>query len=372
MFNRRSYRQFCRYVTSSWVSPTRSIAHLNGISVEHTNQSNLNRFIRNIDTLDIFRKSVDLINRFSTDPVLIIDDTVFQRSGKHIQGAGWVYDHAEGRSVWGMPAITAAISCNEGIFPANIDLKAVSNGMGKPSKITMQMGVIRRAITAGLKFSMVLMDSWYFASRMIGFLEHEGKSWISEAKSNRLIYVNEKWISLQEYSDSLNPEEMKCFTIGNEQYLTVSMATKMKRIGDVRVVISKGKDSVKFFVTDMIAWKPKRIMEMYLRRWDIEVMHRELKQDGLGKAFQRVFAGLAQSAKLSLLGELLLEISALRSLGTQLKIGKGTPGLRHRSMAVRFLDDLFVALESGGGKLMDAVMESIRRPYTSTIGIMGG
>ena len=66
MFGRRQYTQFCRYMTASWVSPTRSVAHLNGISAEHTNQSNLNRFLMNIDTLDIFRKSVDLINRYCT------------------------------------------------------------------------------------------------------------------------------------------------------------------------------------------------------------------------------------------------------------------------------------------------------------------
>jgi hypothetical protein len=77
MFIRRHYRQFCRYITASWTSPTRSVAHLNGISVEHTNQSNLN-------TLDIFHKSVELINRHCTDPVLVLDDTVLQRSGKHI------------------------------------------------------------------------------------------------------------------------------------------------------------------------------------------------------------------------------------------------------------------------------------------------
>ena len=46
------------YITSSWVSPTRSVAHLNGIFMEHTNQSNLNRFLRNIPVLEIFRKSV--------------------------------------------------------------------------------------------------------------------------------------------------------------------------------------------------------------------------------------------------------------------------------------------------------------------------
>ena len=60
------------------------------------------------------------------------------------------------------------------------------------------------------------------------------------------------------------------------------------------------------------------------------------------------------------------------SLETRLKIGKGTPGLRYRSMALRLLQDLFVALENRGSRLLDAILESIVKPYTSTIGVMGG
>ena len=99
MFDRRQYRQFCRYITASWASPTRSVAHLNGITVEHTKQGNLNRFVRNLNTMDIFHRSVELINRYCTDPVLVLDDTVLQRSGKHIEGIGWVCDHSEGKTV---------------------------------------------------------------------------------------------------------------------------------------------------------------------------------------------------------------------------------------------------------------------------------
>ncbi|EQD75647.1 hypothetical protein B1A_03873, partial [mine drainage metagenome] len=66
LFDRRQFRQFSRYIASSWASPTRSVAHLNGIFVEHTNQSNL--------------------NRYSSDPVLVLDDTILPRKGKHIEG----------------------------------------------------------------------------------------------------------------------------------------------------------------------------------------------------------------------------------------------------------------------------------------------
>ncbi len=90
IFDRRQLRQFSRYITSSWVSPTRSVAHLNGIFVEHTNQSNLNRFLRNIPLLEIFRKSVSLINRYSSDSLMVIDDTILENNGRHIDGSSWI------------------------------------------------------------------------------------------------------------------------------------------------------------------------------------------------------------------------------------------------------------------------------------------
>jgi hypothetical protein len=97
-----------------------------------------------------------------------------------------------------------------------------------------------------------------------------------------------------------------------------------------------------------------------------------VKQDGLRHLYQRTHESLLGTAKLSPLGELLLEISAIRSMETHLKIGKGTPGMRFRSMALRILVDLFKAMEKGVKEFLDALLESIRKPYRSTMGLMGG
>ena len=368
LFDRRQFRQFSRYIASSWVSPTRSVAHLNGIFVEHTNQSNLNRFLRNIPVLEIFRKSVSLINRYSSDSVLVIDDTILERNGRHIEGAGWVFDHRQGKSVWGMQYVTAVVSGREGIFPLNLDLKAKS-GL---SKIVMQMAVIKRAITAGLHFSTVVFDSWYFASRLVRFLERENKDWITGAKSNRKIFVDGEWMRLKDYAASLNLRNMTAYRIHDSTYFMTSITTGMKNVGKVQVIISIGRNAEKFFVTNRTDWKPKKVIDQYLRRWDIELFHRELKQDGLRHLYQRTHESLLGTAKLSPPGELLLEISAIRSMESQLKIGKGTPGLRFRSMAMRVLVDLLKTMKKGGTKLLDALMESIRKPYKSTMGVMGG
>ena len=135
-------------------------------------------------------------------------------------------------------------------------------------------------------------------------------------------------MKLRDYAASLNLRNMTAYSIDDSTYFMKAMTTRMKNAGKVQVIISIGRNSEKFFVTSRIDWKPKKVMDLYLRRWDIEVFHRELKQDGLRHLYQRTHESLPGTAKLSPLGDLLLEISAIRSLETHLKIGKGTPSMR--------------------------------------------
>ncbi len=138
-----------------------------------------------------------------------------------------------------------------------------------------------------------------------------------------------------------------------------------------KVIVSIGKNTEKFFVTNRIEWKPKKVIDLYLRRWDIEVFHREMKQDGLRNLYQWTHESLLGTAKLCILGDLLLEISAIRSLETHPKIGKGTPGMRFRSMAMGILVDLLKAMEKGGKEFLEALLASIGKSYRSTMASLG-
>ena len=46
--------------------------------------------------------------------------------------------------------------------------------------------------------------------------------------------------------------------------------------------------------------------------------------------------------------------------------------MRFRSMALRIQVDLFKAMEKGGKEFLDTLMESIRKPYRSTMASLGG
>ena len=143
------------------------------------------------------------------------------------------------------------------------------------------MAVIKRSVRAGLRFHMALFDSSYFAAKLTNFLESLGKSWILEAKSYRRILVIGKWLGIVEYKRSLSPGNMVCFTTGGKHYFTEIIVTTIKKIGGVRIVVSMGMEGKKFFVINLIRWKPKKIMETYLRRWDRD--HAQGDQSGLGR-----------------------------------------------------------------------------------------
>ena len=205
-------------------------------------------------------------------------------------------------------------------------------------------GCNKKRITEGLHFNIVVFASWYFASRLIRLPEGENRDWITEAKGNLRILVNGSWVKLRDYAASLNIRNMDAYSIGDSTYSMESIITRMKNAGKVQVIVSIGNNSQKFFTTNRTDWKREKVVQLYLRIWDVETFHRELKQDGLNHLYQRTHKSLPGTAKLNLPGQLLLEIPAIRSLESHLKIGKDTPSLRFRSMAMGVLVNLFKAM----------------------------
>ena len=78
------------------------------------------------------------------------------------------------------------------------------------------------------------------------------------------------------------------------------------------VKISEGVNGRRYYVTNRGDWKAKSIPESYLSRWDIEILHRELKQDGLGRIFLRKLCKTGLYLRLMVTGRVLLEISGIR------------------------------------------------------------
>ena len=132
----------------------------------------------------------------------------------------------------------------------------------------------------GLNFSYVTMDCWYFCKDMTAHIEGLGKSWIAEAKSNRLVWYNGKWRSLLYFANEMiGKYNFKVANIGDEsKYYMKVFTVKMKEIGTVRLLVSLNKHgNFKFYVSNRLDWKELSMMKHDYPRWDIEVWHREGK-----------------------------------------------------------------------------------------------
>ncbi len=372
----RLFRHFEEIVNAMQVSDKRSIAHLNSLSVDHVNQSNMNRFLSSrIDDDLIFQRNIDLVNTIEKDGILAIDDTIVEKTGKNIEAAGWIFDHSVGKTVWGIQMTTSALSGRYGIYPISAEIyrrmeKLEGDGRIEEyrTKIGMQIETIGKCISAGLHFSTVTGDIWYFTKDLVEFLNRKKLDWVFQSKGNRKIKIRGRWTTLEEID--LSYRDSRIFTISGNTYSVWEIEGRMKGIGSVTAVISEGTNGRRYYVTNHRNWKARRILETYLERRGIEVMHRDLKQDGLGGIFLRKLCKTELYLRLIVSGRTLLEISGIRSLnrhhGIPDKVGK-----RKRWISFEILESLFMGFRKYGNRFIQAVRKSLTDPYRSTRGILG-
>ena len=367
----RQFRHFSELISALNISEKRSIAHLNSIMSDHVNQSNINRFLASkFDKEAIFRRNIDLINSIENDGVLAIDDTIVEKTGRHIEGAGWIFDHSIGKNVFGMQLATCTLSGEYGFYPISAGiyrrleyLEVEEKGEEYMTKIDMQIQTIGKCISAGLNFHTVVGDIWYFTKDMARFLSSKNLNWVFQSKGNRKIKIKGRWTTLDlvplSYPDSAT---MK---ISGNTYSTWEIYGKMPGIGSVKVIISEGINGKRYYVTNCTKWKAKRILGTYLQRWDIETMHRDLKQDGLGHIFLRKLCKTDLYLRLIVTGRVLLEIASIKSLCKY-------PGLnnsvekRKRWISFELLKSMAKTIRRFGNRFMDALEASITNPYRSS------
>jgi hypothetical protein len=105
-----------------------------------------------------------------------------------------------------------------------------------------------------------------------------------------------------------------------------------------------------------------------LNRWEIEVMHREIKGNGLKRAWLRVRCGITSYMMLNALVQTLLEISTVISLSnTHFEFRSVTPEMRYRWVAIEVVMNLIKVIKNIGVELLERIVNSIANPYKSTM-----
>jgi len=366
----RQFKHFLRFISAIGHSEKGSLAHINSLFLEHTNQSNFNRFLSSKFDLDLLKKEqIMAINEIEEDGILVIDDTIIERKGKNIEYADLFFDHNKKEYVRGYQVATSLLVGKYGKYPITFTIykKFDRNDPEFKTKIEIQKRNIEEMIENGLNFTTVIGDSWYFTKEIVEFLNDKGKSWIFTSKGNRKVKYQGRWTSLDDLY--LPYRESQLFTIDGQVYSVWEKEVYIKEMGKLKLVVTEGANGKKYYITNEEKWNSKDIIGRFLNRWSIEVMHKEMKGNGLKRIFLRNGKKVEMDLCLYAIGRTLLEISTIISKASYKEL-ENTIEPQKRWTGIEFIKSAFKGIIKYGVDAIDAMISAIENPYKSTVKIL--
>lgn len=313
LFNKPCFAHFVRYIHGLVVSDRKTINSINNDFMNRKNQSSLNRFLTRYkwskDKLNELRLKEFLTKR--NGGVLILDDSPIEKTGKRIEGVGYLFDHTQNKNILGHNIVsTHYVNGNQ--TPMHFELyQKKETAKNFKTKIEIGIELIKKALDI-INPSIILFDAWYLCEKLTRALK--GKKWVSRAKLNRLVKYKGKWISVKKLASKLKNFRKFDVEISDERYdLITSVTTKMKGIGKVKLVLLKNSlsGSIVAIATNS-NYGDETIVMLNKKRSAIETFYRDCKQNlGLGKYQLRKLDAIVKHLWLVFLAYSLLRDSGL-------------------------------------------------------------
>lgn len=261
---------------------------------------------------------------------LLIDDTLVERDGKHIELTQKHKDHNTNSYINGHQFFTSIIHTGFLQLPLFPELYSPKSN----SKIEMAKNLIDKLNNNGIKINNVLFDSWYSDEKLIKRCKSIGARVICCIKTNRTLKIgnSSKYRKLSFISERISSQKLKRYEIENKVYEVWSSSVNLHKLPDIRLIISRyfdKKDSKNFhLISTNINDSPEEIINTYKIRWNIETFHRDMKQNlGFASAFFRRENGIVRHSIFVVLAFAVLSLIMFRR-GEQITIGECCGKLR--------------------------------------------
>ena len=326
------FKHFTRYVFGLIVAEKKkkTVEGINAMYAETKNRSNLTRFMIEspLEMEPILNKALEkhwkhLNIWFGFNLFLVIDDSETEKSGKHMEGAGFFKCHnGEKKYLFGHNFVLMLASCNSMAVPVGIRLYlkeeyCKQNRIAFKSKNQLAAELIRGfRPPRGVRVN-VLFDSWYLNPTVVKICEEKRYPYISQAKSNRTIYVEGIKFSATQYAKRQRGCALKLTTYTprsqNSPVKAKSLLVRLNQLGKVRLVVSRNeKGEYVFLVTNHLRLPMVEVIRRYDLRWDIECYFRDAKQHlGLGDYQMRSLQGIVRHLYTVMIACILLAQSKL-------------------------------------------------------------
>jgi DDE superfamily endonuclease len=299
---------------------------------------------------------------------LIFDDTDHPRTGPCLEGANYHYVHSRGSCRFGHCLVTGvyvagdypfAYSCDPYLRQADVTALNVRwAARGKEQRLTFhsKTELVVAQIDAFVPLRpgrevFLLLDSWYVNQQTVRAARRKGLSWCGALKSNRVASLLDLSLETGEVrseqkttiegllAEALSPQQSQGYvvgkalqqvTIGERLFEVTSYRARLPQLGIVQLGIVRERyrdgrySPFVALATNRIDLSAAEVVAVYLRRWAIEVLHRDLKQNlGLTDCQVRPLEGTVRHWTLVFLSQGILTLLRLRADQGEVRTASG-------------------------------------------------
>jgi hypothetical protein len=361
-------KHMARYATGLIASRTKTISGMSSTFLDGLSSVSMNRFMTEyawdsteVNTQRLLQLQEHNETRWSKEGFTILDDTLIEKTGKHIPYAGKFYDHAKNRYAWGHNIVSIHYADRKVNYAIDYRLYKKENATAEEefkTKIQFAKQLIQYGISVGNPSENYLFDSWYTCKDLIGFIESLNKHWIGAMKSNRLVRgSSDQFVSVADYHASLPDGKFREHEVNGRRLLLFSKVLYFKSLEQKsRLVISIDGDDVLYLVTNRRdhTWK---VVRDYMERHRIEDFYKDAKQHlGLGKCQMRNIEGIKRHWYLVFLAHSILRLGVAESvLGRVVVSSAKSIGKRAKGACIELLEKFVYWLMEGGGRMEEAM-----------------
>ena len=298
-FSKPQFRNFSTYMLGLIACEgKKNIDAINRCFLNAKDQSSLNRFLTqspwNLQKLEEKRLSLaqtGLPVEEGSTGYLLVDDTINHKSGKHMEEAGYHFDSAEGKAVWGHDIVTTHYVNGETEYPVRLSLYVKKETCQKEQRVfktKIQLAIEQiNAFTPPADTKVVLVyDNWFFCRQIVEAAAARGWDWVTQAESNRLVCFNGEETNVTALASGLSDKQFRTVRVKGEEFSLCCFEVWMSKVGSVKLVVAKEEDGFHFYVSNRRDWSAKQVLSAYKVRQSIDVFYRDAKQNLGLEAYQ--------------------------------------------------------------------------------------
>jgi hypothetical protein len=198
----------------------------------------------------------------------IFDDSNIEKSGKTFPKQQIHHNHTNDSFYSGMKAVSSAVYQNGKLAVVNSCI------VGKEdNKIEVAMQEVDRLIAD-------FLDSWYCKNPLIEHIKNKGKLFVSRLRCNTKSEFEEDEERIDALVKGMPHKEYDHIKVKGKSYWVKDLKLALKAYGESRVIVSKeGQyDEPIFLLTNAENFSAKFVVQLYLKRFCIEVFFKDAKQ----------------------------------------------------------------------------------------------